>query len=250
MGAGAVKGRGEDSFLDRKRVPTAYGGTWNFLKVRQMFFQKKNSLLSQQIRAGLPKGMVLPESLEKLFNWMEKQGWTWETQGRAGGSLEPLESSGLDTAPYIEFFADDPNDLKYWFETENPEIRERLYVFARTGADGSIGAFWLDENGDQKIVHMGSGSGSTLVCVLASDPIDFLRLLAIGYEEICWGEFERKPDGDLPVNKKFRNWVQEEFNVEIPERGSTIVPKTSEMGDSESDDPFWLWARKVSNWDV
>ena len=51
-----------------------------------------------------------------------------------------------------------------------------------------MAAFWLDDDGKQKIVHLGSGSGSTLVCVLADDCVDFLRLLAIGYDEICWNE--------------------------------------------------------------
>lgn len=35
---------------------------------------------------------------------------------------------------------------------------------------------------------MGSGSGSLLSCVLADNAVDFLRLLAIGYDEICWDE--------------------------------------------------------------
>ena len=51
-----------------------------------------------------------------------------------------------------------------------------------------MAAFWLDDAGKQRIVHLGSGSGSTLVCILAEEAIDFLRLLAIGYDEICWSE--------------------------------------------------------------
>ena len=35
---------------------------------------------------------------------------------------------------------------------------------------------------------MGSGSGSCLSCILADNTVDFLRLLAIGYDEICWEE--------------------------------------------------------------
>ena len=42
----------------------------------------------------------------------------------------------------------------------------RVCVFARTGGDGSMAALWLEPSGTQKIVHLGSGSGSTLVCVL------------------------------------------------------------------------------------
>jgi hypothetical protein len=51
-------------------------------------------------------------------------------------------------------------------------------------------ALWLNDAGETKIkiVHMGSGSGSTITCVLAHNGLDFLRLIAIGYDEICWDE--------------------------------------------------------------
>lgn len=216
----------------------------------EMFFKKQKSILARQIEAALPSGMALPEPLEKLFNWIDRKGWTDQYNGQAWGSLGAPGRSKFETAPYIEFFPDNQDDLKYWFETDNPEIRKRLYVFAKIGADGSMGAFWLDDNGDQKIVLMGSGSGSTVICVLADDPVDFLRLLAIGYEEICWGEFDEKPDSEVPVNKVFQNWVASEFDVEIPETGKEIVPTVSHMHSKESDDPFWRWTRRVCDWDV
>ena len=108
-----------------------------------------------------------------------------------------------------------------------------------------MGAFWLDDDGRQRIVHMGSGSGSTLVCVLADDPVDFLRLLAIGYDEICWGGFEEPPEASRAFsarpNAPFAEWVAETFGVSIPETGAGIVRHPSHMGDEESADPFWNW---------
>ena len=113
-------------------------------------------------------------------------------------------------------------------------------------------ALWLGEDGKQRIVHMGSGSGSTLVCVLAEDAVDFLRLLAIGYDEICWNEnFERPPNAGLrprdqfvKPNWKYRDWVQKTFRVTIPETAAEIVIHASEMGDEKSDDLFFQWTVK------
>jgi hypothetical protein len=66
------------------------------------------------------------------------------------------------------------------FGHETTAIMTRVSVFAKTGADGSTAALWIDDEGRQRIVHMGSGSGSTLTCVLAEDAVDFLRLIPSG----------------------------------------------------------------------
>ncbi len=112
-----------------------------------------------------------------------------------------------------------------------------------------MAAFWLDDDGSQKIVHLGSGTGSTTVCVLAEDPVDFLRLLAIGYDEICWGDLYSdvpNADGDVVVepNRVFADWVSQTFAVTIPERASEIVKHHAMMDDVESEDPFWQWVQK------
>ena len=114
-----------------------------------------------------------------------------------------------------------------------------------------MAAFWLDENGNQKIVHLGSGSGSALVCVLAENTVDFLRLLAIGYEEICWSEdfdepppTEREEDDPTPIvlpNAKFKKWVEDTFDTTVPATASEIVKHPSRMGDDDSDDEFFRW---------
>ncbi|BAQ80361.1 hypothetical protein [Pseudomonas sp. St29] len=64
----------------------------------------------------------------------------------------------------------------------------------RDGGDGSWAGLWRDDTGQQRMVHLGSGSGSLMLCVLTDTPQDLLRLLAIGYNELCWPEqFERTP---------------------------------------------------------
>jgi hypothetical protein len=112
-----------------------------------------------------------------------------------------------------------------------------------------MAAFWLADDGSQKIVHLGSGSGSTTVCVLADDAVDFLRLLAIGYDEICWGDhFAGRPnvgsDFVVEANHAFVDWVTGTFRVTIPTRGAEIVKHHATMEDADSKDAFWQWVKR------
>lgn len=91
-----------------------------------------------------------------------------------------------------------------------------------------------------------------LVCVLADDPVDFLRLIAIGYGEICWGEdFVKPPNAGLSEedervlpNIPFQDWVKETFSVTIPRTALEIVRHPSHMHDTNSQDPFCQWVEK------
>lgn len=214
------------------------------------------SKLEEQIALTLLPGMSLPEPLKQLFSWIESRGFYVDTgQGRIGFLFSEAEmkagwtKSGRPGGTHIEFAAEGNKNLTYWFGHERQDVLNRLCVFAKTGADGSMAAFWLDPNGQQKIVHLGSGSGSMMVCVLANTPVDFLRLLAIGYDEICWSEeFSEPPvtnstDRAFTVqpNSAFQEWVRAAFGVTIPFTASEIVEHPDEMGRSESQDEFNRW---------
>lgn len=85
-----------------------------------------------------------------------------------------------------------------------------------------------------------------MTCVLTDDAVDFLRLLAVGYDEICWGGYEIEPTFDVPLNQKFHDWVKTEFGVLIPKTGNTIVSQTAEITDAKtSSDPFLKWVTKM-----
>jgi len=210
--------------------------------------------LNDHIGRTLLPGMCIPEPIRLLFEWIEANGtYIDNAKGERIGFLFPeddLKAGWTDTerpgGTSIEFFAEGNVNMKYWFRHENPEVLARICVFAKTGADGSMAAFWLDDSGNQKIVHLGSGSGSTLVCVLAEDPVDFLRLIAIGYDEICWSEaFLHPPNqGDGLVvhpHTEFQDWVTRTFHVTIPATASEIVKHPNKMGDSEPQDEFSRW---------
>ncbi len=218
--------------------------------------RREPSILGQQIAATLATGMFVPEPLERLFRWIEDNDLFLDRpEGRIGFLFPEAEmragwtETGRPGGTNIDFYPEGDVNLRYWFRRDSAEIRSRLCIFCKTGGDGSTGAFWLDDEGRQRIVHLGSGSGSVMVCVLADDPVDFLRLLAIGYDEICWGEFDAPPnvsDGFMvSPNEPYRKWVEASFGVTIPERGNEIVRSRADMGDTETPDPFCRWVNEM-----
>lgn len=227
----------------------------DFLEERRV---RNRSKLGRQIEATLCAGMALPNALELLFQWIEAHRCFVDTpNGRIGFLFPEAEMKdgwsdlGRPGGTDIEFFGEGNVNLKYWFGTDSPQVLERICVFAKTGRDGSMAAFWLDDDGTQKIVHLGSGSGSIMTCVLADEPTDFLRLLAIGYDEICWGDaFSEPPNANeefvVQPNDRYQAWVKSTFNVSIPERASAIVPMSavSASTNEQSCDPFWNWVTK------
>lgn len=218
------------------------------------------SQLQQQIEQSLPAGMTLPEPLKLLFQRIDnnRQGWDGK-EGRYCQLFTPdqlsdswdEEKDEAGEGTDIAFMPEGNRYLDAWFGSDDAEIMQRLYVFAKTGAEGSSAAFWLDGNGDQKIVHMGSGSGSTMCCVLADNAVDFLRLLAIGYREICW-DFElsepvvSEGNFDRRANAAFQQWVMETFNTTIPATGTEIVKDPADMCDENPSDPFCRWVQTVN----
>jgi hypothetical protein len=214
------------------------------------------TILENQIKATLLSGMHIPNELSMLFSWIEEQGFYIDTDHGRIGSLysdEALREEWGDEerkgGTIIDFFPEGNVHLKHWFGHDRADVLDRLCVFAKTGAEGSMAAFWLDDAGHQKIVHLGSGSGSTLVCVLADQPVDFLRLIAIGYDEICWNEyFSETPNASsnetgmfVHPNVEFQHWVKDTFKVDIPATAAEIIRHPSEMGDMDSKDEFCQW---------
>ena len=102
--------------------------------------------------------------------------------------------------------------------------------------------------------------------VLCDSPVDMLRLMAIGYEELCWqDDFTSTPqevldekgpacgcedddegrDAEVVPPLELAAWVETTFAVRVPERASDIVAaRVADMMDEKSDDPFWCWIRK------
>lgn len=224
------------------------------------FFRRSPSNgFAQAMIASFPLTLTPPEPLVRFFHWLEDNSLAARSpyDGQWYAKLDPaIERACITVAPVDEQFA------TAWFHDENAETAERLAVFIQTGGDGSRAGLWKADDGKLCFVHHGSGSGSTLLCKLTDDPIDFLRLLAIGYEELCWetafsvtpAEAYRQSWGDeddIPqgpaVPEQFQRWVIDSFHVTIPRTASEIITSCSGMDDAESDDPFWNWIRKIQS---
>ena len=104
----------------------------------------------------------------------------------------------------------------------------------------------MDDEGRTQIVHIGSGSGSVMTCILVKNALDFLRLLAIGYDEICWNEeYSSLPNSNkdntfVYPNTQYQEWVQNTFHTTIPKIGLEVATPHS-MDDEPVTDLFLKW---------
>lgn len=208
----------------------------------------------QRMAESFPSGLAVPAPLADFFAWQVSNGLV--RAFRSGGSYARIDTRSEAGCMYTTPV--DPGFAEAWLPHAPQAERDRLAAFFRTGGDGSYAALWRDDAGAPHIVHLGSGSGSTMLGVLASDPIDFLRLLAIGYEELCWpDQFDRTPaeidaeneyleDAPWDRSAALREWVTARFAVAVPRRASDLLGRVSDMGDETSTDPFLAWLRR---WD-
>ena len=216
----------------------------------------KNILL-QQLENALPEGMQIPEELRKLYQWIEDNGYYSENEGIRYGYLYPQDKlreswkeeereGGTDIAFSVLKNIDREEVLENYYKKHKEETAQRLLSFAQSGGDGSECALWLDDKGRTQIVHIGSGSGSMMTCILVKNALDFLRLLAIGYDEICWDEDYSLPPNKLGINTfvhpntQYQEWVQNTFHTTIPKIGLEVVTPHS-MCDEPITDPFLKW---------
>ena len=222
----------------------------------------KTNILLQQLENALPKGMQIPEELRQLYQWIENNGYYSENEGIRYGYLYPQDKlreswkeeereGGTDIAFSVLKNIDREEVLENCYKKHKDEVRRRLLVFAQSGADGSECALWLDDEGHTQIVHIGSGSGSMMTCILVKNALDFLRLLAIGYDEICWDEdYPLPPNSNkdntfVHPNTQYQEWVQNTFHTTIPKIGLEVVTPHN-MNDEPITDPFLKWFFEVS----
>jgi hypothetical protein len=204
---------------------------------------------SAHLMASFPASLQPPEPLVRYFRWLESQGLDRKNRYSL---IDPSQSDSHIGIIPAETWGDAPAD--------------RLAIFCRTGGDGSKAALWRDDAGEIRFVHLGSGSGSVMVGVLAWNAVDFLRLLAIGYEELCWpddlactpiqafennnGEPDDWDEGAKPptVPRALRQWLAQEFDVDIPETAAELVGTLPSYGDTNSTDPFCQWLAELQEW--
>lgn len=208
----------------------------------------------------LSNNMEIPKEIELLYEWIDENGLVEsydnliETPKGMMGDPSVYSygriSSDYEINPDITFTTSGQKGIHYWFDLSEitEEISSRLVSFAESGFDGSQLAFWLDDSNSLRIVHMGSGSGSMLCCVVANNAREFLSLLAIGYGQLGdVYDFSLSPeqiDDRVKINLSFIDWLYHSFGIKRLHDASAIVKVKSEIGDIETNDPFCLWCNK------
>ena len=157
-------------------------------------------MLSDDIQNGFPDGVQLPKDLRRLCEFAE------ENDGEVSGCFE-FETDGRTAA-------------RAWF-AGNDQAASQFAVFGR-GPDGSLYALWL---------HAGTDSGQAPVVLLDSESTDnkviaasfqdFLRLLAMGYEEA--GRFPTLEPEDPESASNLRDWLSKEYGLEPPGTGAELA---------------------------
>ncbi|MGF6191262.1 hypothetical protein [Serratia sp. 2723] len=221
-----------------------------------------NSLLLdlQKEFKKLSGDIKIPKEIEQLYQWIDKNGLVEAHDGLIetpkGMIGDPSVyhfgriSSDYEINPDITFTTSGQKGVKYWFNLAEitEEISSRLVSFAESGFDGSQLAFWLDDNNNLKIVHMGAGSGSMLCCVIADNAREFLSLLSIGYGQLGdVYDFSLSPeemDVEVKINHSFVNWLESSFGIKRLHDASHIIKENPGIGDKNTSDSFCLWCNK------
>lgn len=173
--------------------------------------QLRGTMTAEEFARSFPSSIPLPNELLALCHWYQRNG-------------TPISG-------YFRLCQHEDQTIRFWFGSE--KAIGSLGIFGAT-PDGSLYCVWRQDDGRTPIVHLGSeGEGNF---VLASNTLDFLRLLAIGYDEIGFADLSSPPDGE-DVNPAFQAWVTDTFNVSIPEVGAEI---TRPAQDVHNDFQDWI----------
>ena len=171
---------------------------------------------------GMPSHFVMPQEFLELAEWSSRRGFVRDGYGYLA---DP------DKGAHCLVALGERPDLRDW----SGYLRDprRLWHVASTGGEGSSVCLWLDDRGEQHVVHHGSGSGSVLWAVLPS-ALSVLRLFAVGYEEPCWNyDWADPPEGDSSALDPFREWVSERWGIEPSRTGIEAL----DLGDEAAE---WL----------
>lgn len=182
--------------------------------------------------------LTIPDELFTLYQWIESNGMvTKEKDGRLYGRL----NKSWSFSPEITFNTEPKEEMTIGWVTKThlvTEMTSRLCFFADSGMDGSRLGLWLTDSGDTVFIHLGSGSGSSLACVIAENALDFIRLLGVGYHSLGdvydFGQTPHYFYEENRTNPTFCRWIEETYKTVIPETGIDIVKEPS---DFLSDDP-------------
>src|SRR5262245_33575433 len=130
------------------------------------------------------------------------------------------DKHGREVSGNFEFDTDGRDSALAWFAGDEPAASQ-VAVFGR-GPDGSLYALWLHAGPDASrvpVVLLDSESADNKV--VAADVREFLRLLAMGYDEP--GRYPTLEPDDPDSAEELREWLSEEFGLGPPESAAELV---------------------------
>lgn len=200
----------------------------------------KNTPFTDEVLAGLGPDLKMGAEVIALMRWLEgEQNNLFHYTSTDVAFLAVMPVPDINAMWSHLAFVIDPEMFDYYLGRK--DLANTIVSILRCGGDGSHIALWRDPTGAMKYVFCGS-EGDTFV--VAENGLDFVRLLAMGYEGIE-GRFslEDHPrvyaqeygDGEWPEPVVLKDWVCTTFNTEFPETGTALLPVY------EGADPFATW---------
>jgi hypothetical protein len=159
-------------------------------------------MLVAAIKKNFPKGVAVPDELEALCRFAE------DHNGALSGWFR-LKEDGRESA-------------LTWFDDDS-KAASQFAAFARC-PDGSLYALWMHAGKDASqapVVLLDSEAQQSKV--IAGNCRDFLRLLAMGYNEP--GRYPTLEPDDPHSASDLREWLKAEFNLIPPTTGADLVAK-------------------------
>jgi hypothetical protein len=157
-------------------------------------------MLADVVQLNFPDGVSLPKCLRELCDYLDVHGY-------------PL--SGC-----FEICDWGRQDAEGWFPN-NPIMQRQVAIFGR-GSTGSSYALWLvpNANPDEAPVVLFGSEGEFIV--LASNALEFCRLIGLGYPEVEYDDLAAPPK-EWAETAKLRNWLAERLPIHFPTTGEDIA---------------------------
>ena len=131
-----------------------------------------------------------------------------------------LDEHGYPISGCFEINARGKEDAASWFHGD--EAMQRQIAVFGNGSTGSTYVLWLAKNQNPEeapIVVLGS-EGDFIV--LATNAIQFCRLLGCGYNEFKWDDLSVKSENCTEA-QKLRDWLTTKLGLDIPMTGAEIA---------------------------
>lgn len=155
----------------------------------------------QKIAASVPPGTVLPPELSVV--------------------CDELDRVGYPVSGCMKIRPDDFGGLVSWFG-DDVDMATKFAAFG-AGPDGSFLAFWLLNGPDARtapIAYLGSEGSPCMV--IAQNFREFLKLFAIGYDDLGFDNLSQPPN-EPESAEWLRRMVTGTFGLQVPTSGVEIV---------------------------